>query len=135
MTYPEAGVRWLPPRSATTQQEMNLEEDMSLNIIKYAPLITMLLLATWLNAYAGDLDDGIKADDKIEAWDTINRPDANISFIKRRAKASATRGNNAFFSDRNGDVAIGGFINQPGADFKGDVTIIFDGEDINAVSE
>jgi hypothetical protein len=114
---------------------MNLEEDMSLNIIKYLPLITMLLLATWLHAYAGDLDDGIEADDKIEAWDTIDRPGTNISYIKRRAKASAARGGNSFFSGKNGDVAIGGFINQPGADFKGDVTIIFDGKDINAVSE
>jgi hypothetical protein len=33
-----------------------------------------------------------------------------------------------------GDTAIGGFINKPGAKV-GDVTIIFDGEDINAISE
>ncbi len=92
----------------------------------------MILLATCLNAYAGDLDDGIEADDKIEAWDTIDRPGINIQYIKRSAKASAAKGG-AYYYD-NGNIAIGGFINQPGAEV-GDVTIIFDGEDINAVSE
>jgi hypothetical protein len=114
---------------------MNLEETMSLNIIKYAILILMLMLPTWLTAYAGDLDDGIEIDDKIEAWDAIDQPSINISYIKRRAKASAARSGNSFFTNKKGDVAIGGFINQPGADFKGDVTIIFDGKDINAVSD
>ena len=91
----------------------------------------MILLATCLNAYAGDLDDGIEADDKIEAWDTIDRPGINIQYIKRSAMATAAGG--AYYYGK-GDIAIGGFINQPGAEV-GDVTIIFDGKDINAVSE
>jgi hypothetical protein len=110
---------------------------MSLNNIKYAaPMLILLLLAVWVEApLAGDFDDGIEAGEKIEEWDTLDQPSVNISFVKRKAKASAARGANSFFSDSSGDLAIGGFINQPGADFDGDVTIIFDGEDINAVSE
>jgi hypothetical protein len=105
------------------------------NIIKQSSLIIMLLLATCLNAYAGDLDDGIEADDKIEAWDTIDRPGINTQYIKRSAKASAAAGGNgAYYYSNGGNIAIGGFINQPGAEV-GDVTIIFDGKDINAVSE
>jgi len=103
------------------------------NIIKQTSLVIMLLLATCLNAYAGDLDDGIKADDKIEAWDTIDRPGINVQYVKRSARASAATGGGAYYYG-NGDIAIGGFINQPGAEV-GDVTIIFDGKDINAVSE
>ena len=103
------------------------------NIINLTCLVIILLSVAYVNAHAGDLDDGIKADDKIEAWDTINQPDINISFIKRSAKASVNHGGNSYYSD--GDVTIGSFINQPGAEFDGDVTIIFDGEDINAVSE
>jgi hypothetical protein len=110
---------------------------MSLNSIKYAaPILTLLLLAVWVQApLAGDFDDGITAGERIEEWDTLDESSVNISFIKRKAKASAARGGNSFFSDGNGDLAIGGFINQPGAEFDGDVTIIFNGEDINAVSE
>jgi hypothetical protein len=108
---------------------------MSLNIIKYAAL-SLLLLATWIEVpLAGDFDDGITAGEKVEEWDRLDENDVNISFIKRRAKASAARDGNAFFSDSSGDLAIGGFINQPGADFDGDVTIIFNGEDISAVNE
>lgn len=105
------------------------------NIIKHMSLVMIFLMAACLNTYAGDLDDGIEADDKIEAWDTIDRPGINIQYIKRRAKASAAggRGSSAYYSG-SGDIAIGGFINQPGAKV-GDVTIIFDGKDINAVSE
>ena len=105
------------------------------NIIKQTFLVTILLLAACLNTFAGDLDDGIEADDKIEAWDTIDRPGINIQYIKRRAKASAASGgNSAYYYNNGSNVAIGGFINQPGAEV-GDVTIIFDGKDINAVSE
>jgi hypothetical protein len=105
------------------------------NIIKQSSLIIMLLLATCLSTNAGDLDDGIKADDKIEAWDTIDRPGINTQYIKRSAKASAAAGGNgAYYYSNGGNIAIGGFINQPGAEV-GDVTIIFDGKDINAVSE
>jgi hypothetical protein len=106
------------------------------NIMKQTSLIIMLLLATCLNTHAGDLDDGIEADDKIEAWDTIDRPGINIQYIKRRAKAAAAAGSGsggAYYYGK-GDIAIGSFINQPGAEV-GDVTIIFDGSDINAVSE
>jgi hypothetical protein len=104
------------------------------NIIKHTLLITTFLMAACLNTYAGDLDDGIEADDKIEAWDTIDRPGINIQYIKRRAKASAAAGGGGSYYYGNGDIAVGGFINQPGAEV-GDVTIIFDGKDINAVSE
>jgi hypothetical protein len=104
------------------------------NIIKHTFLVTIFLLAACLNTYAGDLDDGIEADDKIEAWDTIDRPGINIRYIKRSAKASAAGGGGAYYYGKGGNIAIGGFINQPGAEV-GDVTIIFDGEDINAVSE
>lgn len=101
-------------------------------MIKPTHLVIIFLLAVCLNAYAGDLDDGIEIDDSIEKYDTIDQPSINIQYIKRSAKASAAKGGNAFIG--NGDVAIGGFINQPGAEV-GDVTIIFDGEDINAISE
>jgi hypothetical protein len=106
------------------------------NIIKQTSLIIMFLAATCLNTFAGDLDDGIEADDKIEAWDTIDRPGINIQYIKRNAKAAAANanGSGSAYYYGNGDIAIGGFINQPGAEV-GDVTIIFDGSDINAVSE
>ena len=120
------------PRTITG---MNVEDTMRTNIIKHIGLAMIFLSVACLNAHAGDLDDGIKADDKIEAWDTLDHPDINISFIKRSAKASVNHGDNSYYSYSNGDVAIGSFINQPGAEFKGDVTIIFDGEDINAVSE
>jgi len=105
---------------------------MLVNIIKHTHLVIIFLLVVCLNAYAGDLDDGIEIDDKIENYDTIDQPDINIRYIKRSAKASAARGGNSYIG--NGDVAIGGFINQPGAEV-GDVTIIFDGENINAISE
>ena len=110
---------------------------MSLNIIKYAaPILIGLLLAVWIEApLAGDFDDGITAGEKVEEWDTLDEANVNIAFIKRKAKASATRGGDSFFNGSSGDLAIGGFINQPGADFDGDVTIIFNGEDISAVSE
>jgi hypothetical protein len=110
---------------------------MSLNIIKYAaPMLIVLLLAVWIEApLAGDFDDGIEAGEKIEEWDTLDESSVNIAFIKRKAKASAARGDNSFFKGSSGDLAIGGFINQAGADFDGDVTIIFNGEDISAVSE
>jgi hypothetical protein len=114
---------------------MNLEDTMRSNIIKYMGLAMIFLSVACLNAYAGDLDDGIAADDKIQAWDTIDQPGINIAYIKRSAKASAASGSDAYYSYDNGDVAIGGFINEPGAEFDGDVTIIFDGEDINAVSK
>jgi hypothetical protein len=104
------------------------------NIIKHMSLVMIFLMAACLNTYAGDLDDGIEADDKIEAWDTIDRPGINIQYIKRRAKASAAAGGGGSYYYGNGDIAVGGFINQPGAEV-GDVTIIFDGKDINAVSE
>lgn len=105
---------------------------MTSNMIKYIHLVMILMLVLCPEAYAGDLDDGIEADDKIEAYDNLDRPGINTSYIKRSAKASATGGGNSYYGD--GAVAIGGFINQPGAEV-GDVTIIFDGEDINAVSE
>ena len=105
------------------------------NIIKHTLLLTIFLLTACLNAYAGDLDDGIEADDKIAAWDTIDRPGINIQYVKRSAKASAAaKGNSAYYYNSGGNIAIGSFINQPGAEV-GDVTIIFDGKDINAVSE
>lgn len=101
-------------------------------IIKYALLAIMFLLAVYLNAYAGDLDDGIELDDKIEKYDTIEEPGTNIQYIKRSAKASAGSGDNSYTG--SGDSAIGGLINQPGAEV-GDVTIIFEGEDIIVISE
>jgi hypothetical protein len=108
------------------------EVTMKLNIIKYAAWTTMMLLAATMNAYAGDLDDDIKIDDKIEKYDTLDQPGINIQYIKRRAKASVSSSSKT--SSGSGDVAIGGFINKPGAEV-GDVTIIFDGEDINAISQ
>ena len=92
----------------------------------------IILLAAYLNAYAGDFDDGIKIDEKIEKYDTLDRPGVNIQYVKRSAKASATGG--SMTSKGSGDTAVGGFINKPGAEV-GDVTIIFNGEDITTVSE
>ena len=39
------------------------------NIIKLIELSMIILLAAYLNAYAGDFDDGIKIDEKIEKYD------------------------------------------------------------------
>jgi hypothetical protein len=105
---------------------------MKFDRIKYAAWITMILLATTLNTYAGDLDGDLEIDDKIEKYDTLDQPGINIQYIKRRAKASVASSSKT--SSGSGDVAIGGFINKPGANV-GDVTIIFDGEDINAISK
>jgi hypothetical protein len=112
------------------------EETMLFNTIRYGHLIILILLITSLNTYAGgsgDLDDGIGTDDKIEKYDTLGQPAINIQYIKRRAMAAAQQqGGNPVSG--SGDIAIGSFINQPGAEV-GDVIIIFDGEDINAISE
>lgn len=101
-------------------------------IFKHTTLAIILLLAVCLNAYAGDLDDGIEVDDSIEKYDTLDDSTVNVQYIKRSAKASVARGGNAYVGD--GDITIGSFINEPGAEV-GDVTIIFDGDKINAVSE
>jgi hypothetical protein len=100
--------------------------------IKLRLLTTLFVILFSLNAHAGDLDDDIKMDDGLDKYDSISQPSTNISYIKRSAKASAT-GNSTLIKG-GGDTAIGGFINKPGAKV-GDVTIIFDGEDINAISE
>lgn len=101
--------------------------------MKYTMAITMTLLMITLNAVAGDLDDDIKIDEKIEDSDTLDRPAMNIQYVKRSAKASAASSSRKT-SRSSGDIAIGSFINKPGARV-GDVTIIFDGDDINAISE
>ncbi|MGD9368066.1 MAG: hypothetical protein PVH87_20365 [Desulfobacteraceae bacterium] len=103
------------------------------NMIKYATLMmATILMAATMNAHAGDFDDGIEIDDKIEKYDTLGQPGINTQYIMRSAKASA---DNSIKSVKgNGDIAIGSFINQPGAKV-GNVTIIFNGEDINAISE
>ena len=105
---------------------------MILDITKYAALTAMILMAVATTSYAGDFDDGIKMDEKIEKAATLGQPGINIEYIKRSAKASV---NSITGSDKgNGDISIGSFINQPGAKV-GDVTIIFNGEDINAISK
>ena len=111
---------------------------MRFNTIRTIPLITAIMLVLLIvstNVYAGgsgDLDDGIEIDDKIAKWDQLGKPGINVQYVKRKAKAAATQGSNSVSG--SGDIAIGSFINQPGAEV-GDVTIIFDGEDINAISE
>lgn len=105
---------------------------MILNITKYAALTAMILMAAAMTAYAGDFDDGIKMDEKIEKSATLGQPGINIEYIKRSAKASANSITRSVKG--SGDIAVGSFINQPGAKV-GDVTIIFNGEDINAISE
>ncbi|MGD9217226.1 MAG: hypothetical protein PVJ84_20615, partial [Desulfobacteraceae bacterium] len=114
------------------QTPTRLEEKMHPNTIKHTCLTMVFLLAACFYAQAGDLDDGIKIDEKIEKYDTLDRPGINIQYIKRSAKASAASG--GITSTGSGDTAIGGFINKPGAEV-GDVTIIFDGEDITTVSD
>jgi hypothetical protein len=116
----------------SNQTPNRLEEKMLPNMIKCTYLTMVFLLAACFYAHAGDLDDGIKIDEKIEKYDTLDRPGINIQFIKRSAKASATNG--SIRSSGSGDTAIGGFINKPGAKV-GDVTIIFDGEDITTVND
>lgn len=103
-----------------------------LSITHYTNLVLIVLMATCLNAHAGDLDDDIELDEKIEKYDTLDQPGLNIEYIKRSAKASVAGDRDA--AAKSGDTAVGGFINQPGAE-AGDVTIIFNGEDINVVSE
>lgn len=100
--------------------------------IKYTTWMTMILLVTAITAFAGDLDDDIKIDEKLEKYDNLDRPGINIQYIKRSAKASANSSSKR--AKGSGDIAIGGLINKPGAKV-GDVTIIFDGKDINAISE
>jgi phosphoenolpyruvate synthase/pyruvate phosphate dikinase len=102
-------------------------------MMKRTIVTTITLMVMTLNAYAGDLDDDIKIDEKLEQYDTLDRPAMNVQYIKRSAKASASSNSSKTFKG-NGDIAIGSFINKPGAKV-GDVTIIFDGEDINAINE
>lgn len=103
------------------------------NMIKYTHLAMILVLAACFYAHAGDLDDGIKIDEKIEKYDALERPGTNIQYIKRSAKAAAAAGNGNTYTG-SGDIAVGSVINQPGAELR-DVTIIFNGEDITTVSE
>jgi hypothetical protein len=123
-----AAVSAAMPATSTYQPEENMLPKM----ITMATVTVMILLAATMYAYAGDLDDEIKIDDKIVKYDALERPGTNIQYIKRRAKASAS--SSAITSSGSGDLAIGGFINKPGAEV-GDVTIIFNGEDITAISE
>jgi hypothetical protein len=102
-------------------------------MMKRTIVITIALIMMTLNAYAGDLDDDIKIEENLEKYDTLDRPAMNVQYIKRSAKASASS-NGSKTSKGNGDIAIGSFINKPGARV-GDVTIIFDGEDISAINE
>ena len=94
-------------------------------------LITLLLSITCTHLYAGDLDGDIKIEDDMDKYDAIDKASINVQYIKRKAKASAGSG---ISYENDGDIAIGGLINKPGAQV-GDVTIIFDGEDISAVME
>lgn len=103
------------------------------NMIKYTHLAMILVLAACCYAHAGDFDDGIKIDEKIEKYDTLDRPGVNIKYITRSAKAAAAAGSSTTYLG-SGDIAVGSFINQPGAE-AGDITIIFNGEDITSVSE
>lgn len=105
---------------------------MQTQTIKYATWMTIILLVTAVTAFAGDLDDDIKIDEKIEKYDNLDRPGLNIQYIKRSAKASANCSSKR--AKGSGDIAIGGLINKPGAEV-GDVTIIFDGKDIHAISD
>lgn len=102
------------------------------NMIRYATLMVMIPMAASMNVYAGDMDDGIEIDEKIEKYDALGQPGINIEYIKRSAKATADSSKSVSNSD--GDTAIGSFINKPGAEV-GNVTIIFNGEDITTVSE
>lgn len=104
------------------------------NMIKYTYLAMIFMLAACFYAQAGDFDDGIEIDEKIEKYDTLDHPGINIQYIKRSAKASASAAGSSMTSTSSGDTAVGGFINKPGAEV-GDVTIIFNGEDITTVSE
>jgi hypothetical protein len=105
---------------------------MMANIIQYTCLAVIFLTIAIADTNAGDLDDDMTIDEKITKYDKLDRPGINIQYIKRRAKASIA--DDSGTSKGGGDVAIGGFINKPGAEV-GDVTIIFNGEDINAISE
>jgi len=99
-------------------------------IIRNACWTTILIAAISANGFASDLKDEFE-DDGIEAYDSLEEPSINIQYIKRSAKAGASSG---YTYEGQGDVAIGGFINKPGAEV-GDVIIIFDGDDISAVTE
>jgi hypothetical protein len=102
-------------------------------MIKYTHLAMVFVLAACFYAHAGDFDDGIKIDEKIEKYDALERPGTNIQYIKRSAKASAAASSSKTYTG-SGDIAVGSVINQPGAELR-DVTIIFNGEDITTVSE
>ncbi len=104
---------------------------MQTSSIKKSLAMMHLLLAFCVTSYASDLDDGIEIDDKIKKYDTLGKPKTNVQYVTRRAKANVSRSQT---TKDKGDIAIGGFINKPGAEV-GDVTIIFDGEDITAVSQ
>lgn len=82
---------------------------------------------------AGDLDDGIEIDEKIELYDCLENPGTNVQYLIRSARARVDQSGSAYTSDDGGDLVVGGFINESGAEV-GDVTIIFEGEDINAVN-
>lgn len=99
------------------------------------PIATVLLIHLVLCGLtlAGDLDDGIEIDDKIELYDTLDNPGKNVQYLIRSARARVSQSSSAYTSDAGGDLVVGGFINESGAEV-GDITIIFEGEDINAVN-
>jgi hypothetical protein len=110
-------------------------------IMQRATTALILVAIFWIafipaRTWSGDLDDdGIGIDDKVKSYEDLGQPEANVKYLIRSARAQAARATGpAVESQDAGDVVVGGFINETGADV-GDVTIIFDGEDITAISD
>lgn len=95
-------------------------------LIKAAGFLFSLSLIFAPCVGASDLDDGISMDDNIGKYDSI-RTDDNIKFIKRKAKATAASG---AASNTNKGAVLGGVAIGQGATIKGDVTVVFEGKNI-----
>ncbi len=97
----------------------------------YKTLAALFLVGFFLSgssAAAGDLDDGISIqEESVSSYDDISQSDINIRYITIKAKAQANK-NGEGVVDPNGDVVQGGAIIKSGANVKGDVIVIYEGD-------
>lgn len=71
---------------------------------------------------ADDLNDGIEADDSVQAYSDINTPSRNFSYLTQRARSKAASGSGDVLQSKNG--ALNSVIMEAGAKINGDIIII-----------
>ena len=82
----------------------------------------VLIGATPLSSFGGDLDDGISkfTDESIAKDDELGQPDKNIKYIITKAKSQAAAGQSS--SDGSGNM--NSVVVGPGSNVRGDVIIL-----------